>query len=66
MTQPVMYQSIDKRTSIPNEYAIAIGEEELASSTHQEYTDNLNRILKAKVDYKPTVSGTWTHHMTIT
>lgn len=58
MTQPIMYQSIEERTSIPDEYAAAIGEEELASSTHQKYTDNLNRTLKANVDYKPMVCGT--------
>ena len=66
MTQPIMYRSIEKRASIPDEYAAAIREEELASSTHQDYTDSLNRTLKANVDYKPTVCGSWACHMTIT
>ena len=66
MTQPIMYQSIEKRASIPDEYAAGIGEEELASSTHQDYTDSLNMTLKANVDYKPTVCGTLAHHMTLT
>ena len=66
MTQPSMYRSIEKQTSIPDGYAAAIGEEELASSTHQEYTEKLNMVLKANMDYKPTVGVRWTSHTTLT